>query len=138
MSHTKTLLLQQGVGRQFKSSTNINKIQQNFKNQQKVILGPTWRGFGEALGSFWVIFALPSEMLLQKQRFRMRYPNFLNLNFEDVSSENATFETKCRKVVQILLNIFQSLPKASPKPPRISFLGSGVPRFKSSKIFQTI
>ena len=37
------------------SGTKINKIQQNVENQQKVILGPTWRGFREALGGFWVI-----------------------------------------------------------------------------------
>ena len=29
----------------------------------------------------------------------MRHPHFLNFNFEDVSHENATFETKCRKVI---------------------------------------
>ena len=66
------------------------------------------------------IFALPSSTLSQKMCFRVGHPHFFNLKHEDVPRENATFETKCRKVVQILPKSFQSLPKPPQSLPNCS------------------
>ena len=46
------------------------------------------------------IFGLPSYTLSQKMRFRVGLPHLFNLKSEDIPCENASFETKGRKVVQ--------------------------------------
>ena len=48
------------------------------------------------------IFGLPSYTLSQKMRFRVGRPQLFSWKSEDVPRENTSFETKCRKVVQIL------------------------------------
>ena len=74
---------------------------------------------GEALGQSRGDFCTTFRHFVSKVVFSFETSSFLNLNFEDVSNENATFETKCRKVVQ---KSPLDWPRASPDHPGLIFL----------------
>ena len=62
------------------------------------------------------IFGLPSSTLSQKMCFRVGRPHFFNWKSEVVPHESTSFETKCRKVVQILI-FFCRKPRVSTQNP---------------------